>query len=322
MKIHIPNSTFLGNIDPFLHSIINLPNDRLDLTANKKWISIHPVVLAMIGAIGLEIGKESVFCEKLEATSKSYLERMKLFEILGISSDIIYNKHEPSDRFIPLTQIKNSNALEQFLSDMVPLLHLTPDQAEPIKYIISELTRNVFEHAKAKNGAVVCAQYYKKSNTVRLGIVDKGVGIKQTINKAYPDINSDLEAIKLALTSGITGTSLQEGGTEFNAGAGLFFIKSIAKINRDFFMLYSGNTMYKLLKRPSEAKTIRLYANPFKDKHSKADDYPVWHGTVIGIDISLDHNKKFSELLDLINPTYFKSIIERKKQKHKKPRFI
>ena len=50
-------------------------------------------------------------------------------------------------------------------------------------------------------------------------------------------ITSDKEAIQLALMPGITGTTRREGGTGINAGAGLFFIKSIAKINRDFFVV-------------------------------------------------------------------------------------
>ena len=35
---------------------------------------------------------------------------------------------------------------------------------------------------------------------------------------------TDIDAIKLALTPGISGTTRQEGGTDDNAGAGLFFI--------------------------------------------------------------------------------------------------
>jgi len=106
---------------------------------------------------------------------------------------------------------------------MIPLLHLKPEQAKPIRYIISELARNVFEHSQSKTGVIFCAQYYKKSNTIRLGIVDRGVGIRETIGSIYP-AKDDLSAIQLALTPGITGTTRRIGGTEQNAGAGLFFV--------------------------------------------------------------------------------------------------
>ncbi|EKD47873.1 MAG: hypothetical protein ACD_65C00239G0001, partial [uncultured bacterium] len=39
---------------------------------------------------------------------------------------------------------------------------------------MSELVRNVLEHSMSKHGAIVSAQYYKKSNTVRIGIADTG----------------------------------------------------------------------------------------------------------------------------------------------------
>lgn len=127
-----------------------------------------------------------------------------------------------------------------------------------------------------------------------------------------------MAAIQLALAPGVTGTTSKEGGTEYNAGAGLFFIKSIAKVKRNFFVIYSGNAMYKLLKGTSD----RLYADPFRDRHSKNDDLPYWQGTVVGIDISLNETKEFSALLDLIRDVYLRTIRERKRVEYKKARFV
>lgn len=113
----------------------------------------------------------------------------------------------------------------------------------------------------------------------------------------------------------------QEGGTDYNAGAGLFFTKSIAKINRDFFIFYSGNTLYKLL-REKEGKKIILYSDPLLDKHSKETNLPYWPGTVVGIDIGLAETEEFTTLLDTIRDTYTRSVRDRKKLKYKKPKFI
>lgn len=320
MKMHLPNSAFLGNIDSFLRSFDGTDTSRLEITANKKWISIHPVVLSMVVALGLAVSPSNIKCEKLEAKSKHYLERMGLFRFVGIQSDIKIKSHEPAGRFIPLTAITNSGELTKFITDMIPLLHLEPKQAEPIRYIVSELVRNVLEHSRSDKGAIVCAQYYKKSNIIRIGIVDTGIGVKKSINTSYK-APAHIDALKLALTPGITGTTRKEGGTEFNAGAGLFFIKSIAKVNRDFFMIYSGNAMYKLLKS-EPSNRVRLYADPFNDRHSKGDDFPYWTGTVVGIDITLDATEEFSILLDLIRDTYIRTVKERKKARYRRPRFI
>lgn len=320
MKISLPNSVWLGNIDPFLRSFSSESPEYLEITSHPKWISVHPVVLSMVGALGLAC-KNKIKFEELTAKSKHYLARMGLFDIWGIKSQIKIQEHESAGRFIPLSTVKSSEELTKFLENMIPLLHLNPEQVRPIRYIVSELVRNVLEHSKSEMGAIVCAQYYSKSNTMRIGIVDRGIGIKNTISAFYP-VKNDLDAIVLALTPGVTGTTRKIGGTEQNAGAGLFFIKSIAKVNRDFFLIYSGNGLYKLLKTKAN-KLIRLQIDPFKDNSSKSNDFPYWQGTVVGVDISLDSKKEFNELLKLISTIYSKKVKEEKKKYYKrKAKFI
>ena len=322
MKIHLPNSVWLGNINPFIHSFDTSNDEILEITSHKKWVSVHPVVLCMITGLGLFIREKNsaLSFKKMEATSKHYFERMGLFKILNLKSEIKINPHESAGRFIPLQLITNSLELDDFIKEMIPLLHLQPEQAEPIKYIISELVRNVLEHANAKSGAIVCAQYYKKSNTIRIGVVDTGVGIRYTLERFYHP-KDDLRAIALALTPGITGTTTRIGGTEANAGAGLFFIKSLAKISRDFFMIYSGRAMYKLLKNPKNKKA-KLISDPLKDHFSSERDLPFWRGTAVGIDLCLNNTLNFNELLDLIRGVYREARKRQNKEKYRKPRFI
>ncbi|MBI2437179.1 MAG: hypothetical protein HYV41_05605 [Candidatus Magasanikbacteria bacterium] len=318
MKLHIPNSAFIGNIDPFLRGINFSNPNELILTANENWISVHPIVLSLIAALGLPIEPAHIHCEKLTAKSAHYLERMGLFKFLGIDSGMNISEHESAGRFVPLTQIKNSDELSAFITEMIPLLHLEPIQTNSIRYVISELVRNVLEHAQSKNGAIVSAQYHTRSNMIRIGIADTGLGIKKTISRSHI-VHTDLEAIRLALIPGITGTTSKEGGTEFNAGAGLFFTKSIATVNHDYFMIYSGTAMYKLLK----SRIKKLNADPFNDRHSSAENYPYFQGTAVGIDISLNETQEFANLLSLIRTTYSQTVRDRKKARYKKrPQFI
>jgi anti-sigma regulatory factor (Ser/Thr protein kinase) len=319
MKCHIANSVFIGNVDPFLAGFDTSDKTSLMVTTHDRWMSVHPVVLAMIAAKGLTLPKGSVGFDSITATSSGYFERMRLFSMLGVKSGITIKESDPSGRFVPLTQIRNANEQTRFVTDMNPLLHLGPEQAEPIRYIVSELIRNVLEHSGAENGAIVAAQYHKKSNIIRIGIADTGVGIKKTINRSHRAWN-DMEALKLALTPGITGTTRREGGTQDNAGAGLFFIKSIATNNRNFFMLYSGNALYKLLKRPAGSK-VRLHADPSADRHSEKDNLPYWQGTVVGIDLTLDDTGEFKTLMSVIGGVYSSAVRERKKLRYKKARF-
>lgn len=322
MKIHLPHGAFLGNIDQFIQGFDPNEPEKLVITAAEKWMWVHPMVLSMIASLALNIKKQNIQCQRITARSGHYLERMGLFKFLGIESGMNIVEHESSGRFIPLTQIKNSAELTKFITEMVPLLHLEPRQAEPIKYIVSELVRNVLEHAQTRNGAIVCAQYFKKSNTIRFGIADTGIGIRKSLSR-FHSTSDDIEAIKLALMPGITGTTSREGGTELNAGAGLFFIKSIAYVNHNFFVIYSGTGMFKLFSKQKLEEGIILHANPNMDRHSGKNNLPKWNGAVIGIDISLDSTGEFNGLLDLIRNVYSKAIRERKEQKYKKqPKFI
>lgn len=323
MRIYIPNSAFLGNINHFLAGFDPSEEGKLEITANEKWIFVHPAILSMIAAIGEPIDPRNITCVPLVARSGHYLERMGLFRFLGIDSGMEIEEHESAGRFVPLSKIETSDNLTRFLTEMIPLLHLEPQHVEAIQYIISELVRNVLEHAQTTGGAIICAQYFKKSNTIRIGIADAGIGLKSSIGRSY-SVSDDLDAIKLALWPGVTGTTNKPGGSEQNAGAGLFFIKSIAYVNSDPFMIYSGSSMYKLLKRPATKKPI-LAANPFSDRHSKEINLPHWKGVVVGIDMSLDKTQGFTSLLSIIRDFYSRTIKERKKEhyrKIKKPIFI
>jgi len=317
VKIHLPHGAFLGNIDTFLKGFDPDKPDRLEITVSDKWMWIHPMVLSMIASLASNVDPKNIRCQEVTAKSGHYLKRMGLFDFLGKESKMDISEHDPSGRFVPLTRIRNSEELSRFITEMIPLLHLERKwQAESIRHIMSELVRNVIEHAETLNGALVCAQYFKKSNTIRIGIADTGIGIRKSLSRAH-STSSDLDAIKLAMVPGVTGATRREGGTALNAGAGLFLIKSIAFTNRDFFVIYSGGAMYKLLKR-KEVEELILNANPDFDRHTVKEGLPVWRGTVIGIDISLDSTTEFTSMLDLIRITYSKAVRERKKERYKK----
>jgi anti-sigma regulatory factor (Ser/Thr protein kinase) len=323
MKIHLSNNDYLGNIGSFVDHLDMTDSSKLEITTNDKWISMHPAVLTLIASLGISIEPEKISFDEITARSGHYLDRMRLFSILGKDSPFKIHDHESAGRFIPLTKISTQAEQTRFISDMVPLLHLEPSQVDVIKYVMGELVRNVLEHSRSTNGAIVAAQYYKTSNTIRIGICDAGIGIRASISHAWiSHSRTDLDAIKWALVPGISGTTTREGGTSENAGAGLFFVKSISMLTRDYFMIYSGSAVYRLLKRRPDVKSIRLNADPSKDRHSETNEAPYLQGTLVAIDISLDEISKFSALLEPIRQAYSTAVRERKKANYKRPQFI
>ena len=236
-------------------------------------------------------------------------------------SPFIYHKKEEAGRFIPIQIVKSAENQSRFISDIIPLLHLSEPNAKIVKYIIGELVRNVLEHVYADHGAIVAAQYYKKTNRVSIGICDTGIGVWKSMHRSWHP-KTDIEAIRLALTPGITGTTRREGGSSDNAGAGLFFIKSIAKITRNYFAIYSGKAEYTLLKHPKRLKGIpRLYADPTRDPHSEINTAPDFSGTLVAVDLSLEETPEFNSLITTIGNTYDQAIRERKRGKYREHHF-
>jgi len=206
---------------------------------------------------------------------------------------------------------------------MVPLLHAPQDEVEPIQYVISELVRNVIEHASSPTGALLCAQYYKRSRRLALGVADTGIGIRASLARNYPTEN-DLQAVLLALRPGVTGTARDMYGTDYNAGAGLFFTKSIACASNNLLVLLSGRGYFKLLRTPAARakKSILIRSNPDKDYHRGYSDLPAWQGTAAGIDIAIEKGRTFAQLLAAIRQVYGIDRRAAAKRRFKEPRFV
>ena len=322
MKIHFSNQGNLRNLQRFISALDLRESKKLEISTHDKWVTAHPANLVLTAALALRVGKKNSEIIGEIPSSGAYLDRMGLYQFVKTPTPFLYNKKEAAGRFLPITIIKTADNQSRFIADMVPLLHLSEENAKIVKYIIGELVRNVLEHANAKQGAIVAAQYYKKTNRVSIGICDTGIGIKKSMQR-YWHPKTDIEALQLALAPGITGTTRKEGGTAENAGAGLFFIKSIAKITRNYFSIYSGNAEYTLLKHKKRIKGVpHLYADPMRDPHSKMTDAPSFQGTLVAVDISLNETIEFNKLLRSIGDTYSKAIRERKRAKYRTPKFI
>src|SRR5207244_3668393 len=194
-----------------------------------------------------------------------------------------------------------------------------PEEADSIRYVFSELARNALEHSGSPVGAFMCAQYYKETKRISIGIADAGVGVRDTIARSHRARTAH-EAIALALQPGITGTTARVGGTASNAGAGLFFVKSIAAQSRNFFVIYSEDSMFKLLKG-SKKKPVTLHADPTRDNHRFTDGLPSWHGTVVGIDISIARGQLFTALLGAIRQAYFGEAKRKRKEYYRRVQF-
>ncbi len=311
MRVTLPNSANLQNITGLLKAWDLSDPSTLHFSMHERWVAVHPVVLAMTACLATKFRFEGgvVTGQVEKVPTLAYLIRMGLFDFLQIDPGKSIVSHEESGRFIPLTQIQNNDDLKQAITNLVPLLHAPPAVADPIRYVFSEMVRNALEHSQSPVGAFVCAQYYRESKRIAIGIADAGRGIPSSMRRSHK-FQDSRAALSLALQPGITGTTSRIGGNEFNAGAGLFFTKSISVLSRNRFILYSSDSMFRLMQTRKRYEPV-LYADPKYDPHSFVEA-PQWNGTIVGIDLNIERGIEFALLLEQIRKAYFIDVKKRK----------
>lgn len=322
MKIYFSGQDYLRNFKIFLNTLDFAKPDKLEIIANTERVNVHPAHLTLAAALAMKVGKDNATITDKLPNSGRFLAEMGLFDFLATPCPFEISKsREQSGRFIPLRVLKTQREQSAFIADMVPLLHLPEEKARIVRYVIGELVRNVLEHSFSPNGAVVAARYYEKSNKVSLAICDTGIGIRQSMSSVWHP-QTDLDAIKLALSPGITGTTSKEGGTFENAGAGLFYVRSIAKMARNYFLIYSGRGEYMLTKWDKRLNP-KFVADPFDEEYTATDEAPDFKGTLVALDLSLDSaTTEFDELLHNIGLVYDNAIRERKRRRFYTPNMI
>lgn len=321
MKISFSNVDQLKSLNHFLSTNDLSDNARLEIMTTTSWMNVHPSCLVFAAALATEVGPDRTTITATSDRAMMYLDRMGLYSFAHNACPVGYTKHEETGRFIPITQVRTDAEQSRLIADLHPILHLPPEKADTIKYVLGELIRNVIEHSMSPNGAFVAVQYVAAKEKLSIGICDTGIGLRASLEKFHSPVD-DLDAIRLALMPGISGTTAREGGTGDNAGAGLYIVKSICKITRNYFVAYSGDSAYKLHKYDKRVKNgPRLKDSPFADKHTSYDGLPSFGGTLIGLDITLTDTLQFNEILEKIKVSYGQAIRERKRVKYKEVRF-
>lgn len=163
----------------------------------------------------------------------SYMIRMDYYKVLGIEREESFVRHDPRDRFVPLTKIpidENeadpggiAKALKQVVSTQTGL---DKSAADILDLAFCEVIDNVVQHSKAISPGLACAQYYPRGGYVEACVADCGVGIVESMrgNPLYSALDES-EAM-LAAFNNNTGEWYQRsrmGTNEVSGGIGLSY---------------------------------------------------------------------------------------------------
>jgi len=320
--LYIPNSVALRNFDAiFTNNTFDFSDKKIRISFHNNYVALHPVGLAFYAAIADIIRANN--CDYSASIKRSipsipYLQRMGLFKVLGFSNPIETQEHEETGRFIPLTKIRSSEELDSFMRRIDPILHTTRNNSRVIKHVFSEILRNVIEHSQSQYGGNVCATYNRKRKKISIGISDAGIGLQNSLARSHKVLSCQ-DAIIKALTPGVSGVTSRIGGNSENAGAGLFFTKCIAQSTKNHFLIYSGDSYYKL--KLSKGELDQFCSDPTEDRCTIKSNLPYFQGTLVGIDIHIEDNEAFNNLITNIGQAYAASIKQSKKDYYSRIKF-
>jgi hypothetical protein len=116
---------------------------------------------------------------------------------------------------------------------------------DTLSYSLREIFRNVHEHSGA-DSLWYAAQYWPEKGWVELSILDEGVGVIRTLSRnPHLKIDSDYDALQLALLPGVSGLAFKGGQKQgkdpwANSGYGLFMTSQLC-LRGGAFTIISGS---------------------------------------------------------------------------------
>jgi hypothetical protein len=320
-KFVVPNSASLHTARALFDQNFFFSNrNGATVEFHPRWCHMEPHVLAMIAAWGTEQRVAGRTVKVKNENRAKYAARMRLFEHLGVNVPYDIHEHEEAGRFVPITQVRSAADVKGVIADISALLHLQndPETLAAAQYCLSELLRNVLEHADSENGAFVCAQNFRTGDPPRVSIAvaDCGRGIPDHLLRKYPDISDyDSDVIAMALKPGVTGALPGMYGTPDNAGAGLFITRCIAKGSGGYFLVASGQGVYRQRRARNDDEQTQLFEDPLAERHDAWDFSHPWQGTVVALEIRTDQIADFQGYFSWIRKHFSARRKERRKIK-------
>lgn len=169
----------------------------------------------------------------------SYMLRMDYCKVLGIEREESFSRHDPADRFVPLTAIPvdemsadpggTADKLTRVVSSNAGFNGSTSDT---LGLAFCEMIDNIVQHSEAESPGIAGAQWFPRYGYVETCVADCGVGIPASMrsNEGYSG-KSDIELLEMAFeweTGQWFGKS-NFGTREVSGGMGLSYSANLAR---------------------------------------------------------------------------------------------
>jgi len=223
----------------------------------------------------------------------------ELFDVLDSP-----NNNFQSDGHKPLLAVRNSSDFRVALGKVESYVdEFDIEYEKTLRYVISEVLYNTLEHGRnLKVPSLIQFNWYETENELSFIVADLGIGIKEHLRQAYPQIDSDVEAIKYALKPQVSGTFNGKKNYEAknNAGVGLFISSNIIRRLSANMFIVSGNGVVHISPTDITGKTIES----------------CWKGTLVYVTINLGivEDLNLQKMMSELREKAMEEIAERTKQ--------
>jgi anti-sigma regulatory factor (Ser/Thr protein kinase) len=203
-----------------------------------------------------------------------------------------YTKLPSDEHMAPLRRISRSVDVTPFADEIIRLLAIGDEEVESaVRYSFIEMVRNAVQHSRSHGGGLAMAQYYSKSEIVEVVVADAGIGIRTSLSQKYPELDTDLKALKLSINPYVSGTFAPGAYASMgdNAGLGLFFIKEIATRAHGGFFLGSYSAVIDYWGNSDDT-----FSNDYRTTRGQ------WPGTFVMIQLRKGSIAMYDSLIELI----------------------
>ena len=216
----------------------------LDLS-DIKWIA-PSYIIPIISLLKNNKQKIHSIIYPCKDTIYRYLKTIKFPDGIDVSNLKCDSTYLP---VLEMSKVANEKELNNLFSILDK--NIAKEQTASLKYILSELTDNIYQHSNFKSSFVM-AQVYKHKNEVEIAICDDGIGISGSYKKYEIPYQNDADAI-LKAYKGISSKKIEGRGYGIGSSAKI----SIEGFKGDLLIVsnYGG-----LIQNPNKLKISSKYS--------------------------------------------------------------
>ena len=256
MVISLPSSVVESDLPDFLATLWQpVVGTTLDIDFSRVVFYIPAAVTMLVARIDFarRSGMKGTLMGLKECKSFRYLQRIDFFDQLDIELPEDFERHDTGTSLVSLREVMPGHV--SLLDDPLAteLAACVADAADGDVFLLSqyslgEVIANLKQHAGERG--FICGQYTQKSDLVRIGIADSGIGIRESFSRnsapRYQEEMTDVQVLDLALAP--LGSSKAHLVTPYgespNRGVGLTITRFMVAESFGHFFIASGTAWW------------------------------------------------------------------------------